>query len=435
MNARRAFPPVVLAVLVPMLATSTVTANVTRHVLPNGVTVIVRESRAAHVVAASLQVDARANQAGPEAAGITNFLHRVMMRGTSRHSSTQLAEAAEDLGGTVDASGDADHGEIRGHALARRWDALLTLMAEVALDPSLPPAEVERERRLILSQIQNREDNPFPLALDTLLRELYGPHPYAHPGVGRRQSIERMARETLAGHYRDLYRPDRLVLAVSGDVDRDQVVRLAGRLLGRMPRRPEPGGRLDVPPAPESSGDRRVVERPAQQAHVLVGYVIPGVKHQDYAAAKVLGAALGGGMSSRLFVELRERRGLAYSLGVLGPSRGGPPFLVGYLGTAVANVEAAEQSMLRELDRIRSDPPNADEVTRAKAYLLGNLTMDRRTNARQAWWLAFFELMGAGWEFADRYARALESVTPADVAAAARRYLERPTTVVLIPPR
>jgi zinc protease len=138
-------------------------------------------------------------------------------------------------------------------------------------------------------------------------------------------------------------------------------------------------------------------------------------------------------MSGRLFVELREAQGLAYSVGVLGPARTGAAPLVAYLGTGRENIAAAEAAVLRELDRVRAGGFTAAEVERAKAYVLGAQAIDRRTNARHAWYLAFFEVVGAGWDFPERYARAVESVTPDDVRAVCRRVLSRPTVVVLQP--
>jgi len=141
-------------------------------------------------------------------------------------------------------------------------------------------------------------------------------------------------------------------------------------------------------------------------------------------------------MAGRLFVELRDRRGLAYSTGVVVPPfRIGPAFFVAYLGTAPASAAAAEEGVLRELERARSAPISADELARAKAYVGGQFSMERRTNARQARDLAFFEIVGAGWDFPERYAQALDAVTAADVARAAERYLTRPTIVVLQPTR
>jgi len=406
---------------------------VTRHVLPNGLTVVVREDPTVGVMAAALHVRAGSLFETTDTAGITNFLQRVMLRGTQRYSAVALTEAIEDLGGTLDAAGDVEYGEVNGTALARNWEPLLRLLAEVALRPTLPAVEVERERRLILSAIQSRGDTPFQRAFDSVLNDLYGPHPYAWPSVGRRESVERISGDMLRAHYGAVYRPDRMVLAVSGHVPAAKVVRAAERLFKDLPA----AAAMPRPGAAEATarGGRRLVERPVQQAQVLVGYLGPSLLQPDYAAARVLATVLGGGMSGRLFRELREQRGLAYSVGMLGSCRTGPSFLVSYLGTAPPNAEAAETGMLGEIDRVRGEPVTERELARAKAYLLGNLAMDRRTNARHTWYMAFFEVIGAGWDFPERYARAVEAVTPDDVARVARRYLTQPTVIVLQPPK
>ncbi len=427
------FPLLVVGLLVLVLteATSAQTGNVSRYTLPNGLRLLVREDSSAGVVAVSLQSRAGSRFETPETAGITNFLQRTMVRGTAHFTGTRLADAAERLGGSIDASGDIDFAEISARALARNWEALLGLVAEVALTATLPATEVDRERRLILSQIQTRGDNPFPLAFDTLLTDLYGPHPYALPNLGHRAVVERLTREELLAHYHALYRADRLVLAVSGRVEHDRVRRAAERLFAKLPGGGTPS--TDPAVAPVPSAQRRVMERAAQQAQVLVGYLGPGVGDADYAAVKVMSALLGGGMSGRFFTELRDVQGLAYSLGVMNPARIGPAPIVAYLGTVRASAAAAEAGVIQQLERIRTEGATDDEVARARAYQLGVLAMDRRTNARHAWYLAFYEQAGVGWDFPDRYARALAAVTAADVTAVARRYLVRPTSVILLP--
>jgi predicted Zn-dependent peptidase len=407
---------------------------VTRHVLPNGLILLVREHDAVPVVAVSLQIRAGSRFESPATAGVTNFLHRVMVRGTARRTAVQLAEATEDIGGSVEALGEVEAAEVRAHALARHWETLLALIAEVALEPSLPPAEIDRERRLLLGQITARADAPFSHGFDHALRDLYGrQHPYGQHSLGTRENVERLTRDDLLAHYRAIYRPDRMVLAVSGQVERKRVLKVVERLFGRLARSER--GPAQALASPESTAERRVIERPAHQAQIFVGYLGPGLTDPLYPAVRVLGVTLGGGMAGRLFVELRDRRGLAYSTGVITPYRTGPAFFLAHLGTAPASAAAAEEGILRELDRARTSPISAEELARAKAYVRGQLAMDRRTNARQAWYLAFFEVVGAGWDFPDRYARAIEAVTAADVAAAAERYLNKPTIVVLQPPR
>src|SRR3989475_463430 len=194
-RAARAMTPGRSSAMLAALVAATGTAvaqppSVTRHVLPNGMAVVVRENPVAPVVTASLQVRAGSRFETAETAGITNFLVRTMIRGTARRSGTQVAETAEDIGGSLDASGEVEAAEIRGEALARHWEELLGLIAEVALEPSLRSEEIERERRLVLSQIKTRAETPFSLSLDTLLRELYGSHPYASHSLGPKSAVE-----------------------------------------------------------------------------------------------------------------------------------------------------------------------------------------------------------------------------------------------------
>ena len=427
--------PALVAALLLLVASSAVAGAVpvSRRVLSNGMTVIVREDPGVGVVAASLQVRAGSKYETEATAGITNFMQRVLMRGTQKRSALALAEAAEEIGGSLDASGDVESTEIRGAAIARQWEPLLGLMAEVALEPTFPTEEVERERRLLLGQLQTRADTPQPRAFDAALRDVYGPHPYAWPPLGRRASVATVTRDALVTHHRTIYRPDRMVLAVSGNVPRAGVMAATDRLFRRLPAGAGAPAVSDAAPTPRS--ELRVMEADVKQAQVFVGFLAPPVDNPDYAAVSVLATVLGGGMSSRLFVELRDRRGLAYSVGVVSTSRTGPALLAPYLGTAPPSADAALAGMLGEVDRLRAQPVEERELARAKAYLLGNLAMDRRTSARLAWYLAFYELIGAGWDWPERHSRAVESVTAADVARVAQRYLVTPTVVMLRPPK
>ena len=408
-------------------------ATVERRVLGNGLRVIVRETPGAGVVAVSLVVRAGSHFEDEARSGITNFLQRTLLRGTRTRTAVQLVQQAEDIGGTLEASGDVEHAEVRGEALAAHWERLLALIADVALQPALAPEEVELERRLILGQIDTRTDAPFALAMDTLMQELFGRHPYARTPLGLRPVVEGLSREDLLAHRAAMYRADRMVLAVSGGVPSARVFQLARRLFAKLPRSVDP---IEPPSvALPNPGTRRVIEKPSQQTQVVVGFLGPGMFDADYAATRVLAALMGGGMSGRLFSELREQQGLAYSVGTTSPLRTGRGVLASYIGTAPATAAVAEERLLAEMNRARVEGVGPEELSRAKAYLLGNLAMDRRTNARYAWYLAFFELVGAGWQYPDRFARDIERVSATDVIAAARRYLVRPTIVVLGPAR
>lgn len=405
---------------------------VTRARLANGLTILVRENPTAPVVAVSLAVSMGTRWETSETAGISNFLQLMVVRGTTSRSGTQIVEDAERLGGKIDAMGDVDWSQIEAGALSRYWPALLELVADVALRPSIADGLVEPIKQFLLRQIRNRGEQSYPAAFDALLRSLYGPHPYAWPPLGRRESVERIDRAALLAHYRRHYVSSGMVLAVSGKVRAPAVIAEVERLFGAVPGSPAPVAPKVSPPAPAVS--RQALEVPGAQAQILVGAPAPSLTHPDYPVVKVLSAVLGGGMAGRFFSELRDKQALAYSTAALYPSLTDAGFFVAQLGTAPENLERARASLKKELDRIREEPPTAEEVRVAKAYLLGRFAMDRRTNARQAWYLATYELTGVGLEFPDRYVAAVRNVTPAEVQRVARTYLGTLRESVARPP-
>ncbi len=412
-------------------AHGTAGANALKTRLPNGLTVIARENPAAPVVAASLFVRIGTGWEREADAGISNFLQQIVIKGTTTRSALAIAEAAEGMGGSVSASAETDFSEIRGVALSRRWRDLLALLADVALHPSLPADEIERERRIILRSIRNRQDQPFPLAWDTMMSRLYGSHPYGKPTLGRGPVVEKLDRDALAAHYRSYYRAGRMILSVSGDISASEVAAEAERLFASAV--PGDGGPDARPSAAIAGLDGAALVRPSAQTQVLMGFIAPAVSNPDYAAVKVLATALGGGMAGRLFTELRDKQGLAYSTGATYPTRVGPSFFLVHLGTAPANAARAEAGMKGEIQRICSEVLGEAELERAKTYLLGQFSLDRRTNARLAWYAAFFEAAGVGHDYPERYVRAVRAVTASDVQRAARTYLSAPTVVSLGP--
>jgi predicted Zn-dependent peptidase len=429
---RRLAVVVVVAVLLAGVAASAGAETVRRERLDNGFTVIVRENTLTPVVALSLLVKMGGRWERADQAGISNFLHAVMVKGTSERSGADLAEAVASMGGKLTASGDVDYSGISAQALARFWKDLLALTADLALHPKLAPDEVQIERDWLVSRIQRRRDNPSSRAFDEFYAALYGPHPYGRPTLGTPETLAKIDQPALAAYYQEFYRPERMVLSVSGDVRPDEVVAEARRLFGGM----KPGGPVAPPsnPTPVPAGRPTVIEQPAQQAQILAGGLAPALDHPDYAAVKVLASVLGGGMAGRLFSELRDKQALAYTASAYYDPVKEPGALVLYLGTAPENLTKAEEALQREIERIRRDLVGAEELQRAKGYLLGSYAMDRRTNARQAWYGGFYEVEAVGLDYPDRYRKSVDAVTADDLLRVARTYLAKPTVVVLRPP-
>src|SRR5262249_44893325 len=219
--------------------------------------------------------------------------------GTARRSGSDLAEAIAGLGGKLTASGEVDYSGIQATALARFWRELLGLTAEVALTPKLEAADVDGERDWLLSRIQRQRDNPSARTFDELYAAVYGFHPYGLPSLGAPESLKRIDHAAIIAWYRQFYRPERMVLAVSGQVRGADVVAEARRLFGGLPR----GGELAEPRngTPASGARRLVIEQPAQQAQIAAGGLAPSLAHPDHAPLQLLPPPPRGAMARRLF--------------------------------------------------------------------------------------------------------------------------------------
>jgi zinc protease len=420
-----------LLLLVPSVVAAQTAVTVTRTRLPNGLTVLVRENPEAPVVAYSLMIRMGTRTETPDNAGISNLLQQMLVRGTEKLDGEQIAEAADRMGGGIDAYGDADYSEIAATALSRNWQEMLDLVGDCVLRPTLPDGTIQAVRNFLVRQIRNRGDKPFDVAADRMRAGLFGANPYAWDPLGRRESVETLDRSALIAYYRRYYVPGQLVLAVSGDVKNADVVARVQQIFGTMAPGQVPMPPVPAPPAMAAS--REVVVVPGAQAQIFMGALAPSLTDPDHPPLKVLTALLGGGMASRFFSELRDQQALAYTTLALYPSRVDTSAFVSILGTAPDNVPKAEPALAQQLERIRNQPATEEEVAVARAYVVGSQAMDRRTNARQAWYLAFYEIAGVGYEFLDRYAEAVRKVSPADVQRVAQKYLSVIRTVVVQP--
>jgi predicted Zn-dependent peptidase len=434
MNQRRPLPVAALlaVALLGALAAPAAAEVVTRTRLGNGMTVLVRENPAAPIVAISLMVKMGTRWETRDNAGISNFLQLMVVRGTTTLNGTQIVEAADRMGGSIDAYGDADYSEIAATALDRYWADLLALVADVALRPSLPEGTLRAVREFLVRQIRNRSEKPFDVAQDNLLAGIYGNHPYAWDPVGLPASLERMDRDALLAHYRRHYVPGAMVVAVSGKVKASDVVAQAERLFGPVAAGAVPAPSDARPPEPVVSRDVYTV--PGAQAQIFMGALAPAMTDPDFPAMKLVSTVLGGGLAGRFFSELRDKEGLAYTTAAREPMRVDRGYFLALLGTAPDNKDKAEAALRAQLDRIQREPVSDEEFRVAKNYLLGSLAMDRRTNARQAWYLASLEVQGVGYEFLDRYVAQVRQVTKGQIQSAAQKYLARLRTVVVAPP-
>ena len=403
-----------------------------RTVLPNGLVVIALENPVADIVSARLLIKAGTGHEQRSQAGIFSLMAALLTKGTHTLSSMEIAEAVESIGASLGSDASADYSLISLKTVSADFEPILALAADIVRHPSFDEDELSLEKRLTLQSIRSMKEQPFTTAFNALREAMYGAHPYSLPGIGSEASVTALTREDLLAAHGAYFRPDNCVMVVAGCITPARAVALAEQYLGDWAAPTAPVPPLIYPVLP-TTPTHQAIAQATNQAIVLVGYQAPSVKDPAYAALKLISTYLGNGLSSRLFVELREKRGLAYDVSAFYPTRLGASQFVAHMGTAPENQTVALTGLRYETERLATEGLTPEELTASKSKLLGQYALGKQTNAQIGQLLGWYEILGLGIEFDDTFQAAIRAVTGAEVQAVAQRYLTQPYTVVLGP--
>ncbi|BAU14621.1 processing protease [Leptolyngbya sp. NIES-3755] len=409
--------------------------NIHRTVLDNGITVLVTENPSADIIAARLFFKAGTRWEPYDKAGLSHLVAAVMTKGTERHSSLEIAERVESIGASVSTDAASDYFLVSLKTVSADFPEMLMLAGELLRSATFPESEVELERRLALQAIRSQQEQPFTVALDRLRHAMYGQHPYALSGLGTIETVEKLTREDLQTYYQTHFRPDNLTISIAGRITPEQAVSQVEETLGDWKAPLTPRVELNLPivtPNPT----RSAVPQDTQQSIVILGYHAPSIQSnlmEDYAALKLLNTYLGNGLSSRLFVELREKRGLAYEVSAFYPTRLDTSYFVTYMGTAPSNTSIALSGLKTEVDRLCAAPLSEEEIQTAKNKLLGQYALGKQTNSQLAQIFGWYETLGLGVEFDTQFQTAIAQVTAETAQETACRYFGDPYISLLGP--
>jgi zinc protease len=405
-----------------------------RHRLACGLEILVARLAGLPLLTLELLFPAGAQHDPADAAGLAALTGGLLDEGTVRRSSMEIASTIERLGGQLASGADWDAGFVAAGVLSRDLDAALGLVAEVATEPSFPPAEVERVRRLRLAEILRRRHSPSTIADDLLMRVIYAGTPYASPLIGEAESLAPLERRRLVDFFEHHYDLRHATLVAVGDLEPARLLAaveatfdgVTGRGSGQAP--PDP---LIRPPA-LGGVVVHVHDRPGgAQTELRLGHAGISRSDPDYTAFAVLNTLLGGKFTSRINLNLRERHGYTYGAASRFAARLGPgPFVVS-AAVATPFAGAAAREVLDELRRIRDQVVDPEELEDTRNYLLGVFpytlqTVDDLANRMET--LAIHHLPD---DYYDRYAERLAAVTRGDLQAVARRHL-RPSELAII---
>lgn len=383
---------------------------------------ILREDHASPVTAVTASFLGGTRFETPGRAGLSYFTQRLAARGTELRSSEQVAEDFEFIGAAFSPFAAKDLFGASLTLLSRHFEEGMRLLAECLRRPSFEPAEVERERKILLMELARRPEDTLAWAMELSEAVLYRRHPYRFPVRGLKESVEKWQRSDLQSWHRRTFTPDRLVISVVGDQRSERIRALVEDAFAGL----EPSGWSPVRGVLEAPPVRRRVRterREKRQAAVVLSFLAPRFGTEDADAFEVLHHLLAG-MGSRLFVELRDRQGLGYVVNCNLDSRFDSGCFKVYCLVPSEQAGRARRAMLEQLERLRHEPVSAAELLRAKKYMLGLFEISQQRKATQAFRLAMCELLGGGFAAVEDYPRRIRSVTSERVMQVAQRYLD-----------
>jgi zinc protease len=414
--------------------------QVHRSQLANGIMLLVTENPAADIVSARMFLRAGSRWDAPHQAGLSNLVASVMTKGSEQYSSLEIAEQVESIGASLGTDAAADYFLVSLKTVSQDFPDILKLAGEVMRHPSFPQSEIDLEKKLTLQSIRSRREQPFNVAMEQLRQLMYGAHPYALSTLGSETTVESLTRDDLVAYHRNFFRPDQLTISIAGRIGAAAAQQLVEAVLGDWAV--DPAAVLAIDPAPvNTQPDRHIISQETQQSTVMLGYLAPPVPSpsstaeatQDYAALKLINTYLGSGLSSRLFVELREKRGLAYEVSAFYPTHLDTAQFVAYMGTAPENTQTALDGLKSEVDQLVNQPLSDEELQNAKNKFLGQYALGKQTNAQIAQAFGWYESVGLGLGFDEDFPGQIAALTAAQLQGAAQRHLSQPYRVILGP--
>lgn len=345
--------------------------TVRKTVLDNGVRIITGKLPHVRSISMGVWVNVGARDESPAESGLSHFIEHMLFKGTSSRSAYELAKQFDAIGGHTNAFTSMENTCYHASVLDTHFEIMVDILSDIFLNSTFDEAEMENERPVILSEISMLEDNPEDYIHILLEKNYWGDHPLGSSVLGSRENILSFDSGSIRNFFKNLYLPEQIIISAAGNVDHDRLVDLIAPCFGRL--KSESQKRDRIVPSPQIHAD--LVEKKTEQVHVSLCNKGLTITHPDRFAGSLMNTILGGNMSSRLFQEIREKRGLAYSVYSFSSLNSDAGLTGVYTGVAKENVETAVSLILKEWERICDERITETELTDAKEYTKGNILL------------------------------------------------------------
>jgi predicted Zn-dependent peptidase len=392
-----------------------------KRTLPNGVRILVSEMPEMRSASLTVFVGAGSRMESKNDAGTGHFLEHIVFKGTAkRPTAAQISQDIESRGGVVNAATDKEVTVFWSRVPARHWRVALDVVADLIRAPVLRPGDVDMEKHVVIEELRMYRDQPQDRVHTIVDELLYPKHPLGWEVAGREPVINGLTADGLRDFMRRGYVPSKIVVAVAGKVDANEVFAAVTELFADVESRPA----AKLSPAPPAGTTRmKLLGRRTEQAHVCVGWRGVAQEHPDKYALDMLNAILGEGMSSRLFLELREKRALAYDVHSYNANFVDAGHMVVYAGVTPDRITEVIEASLAEIAKMRDQVVPEDEIERVRDFNKGRLELRLEDSRGVSNWLAGQELFLDRVRTVEEVCAIIDSIKAEDVLRVARQYL------------
>ena len=412
-------------------------SSVRRSVLPSGVRILTEHVPSSQSVSVSFSVAVGSRDETNNHFGSTHFLEHLLFKGTKTRTAMDIAVAFDSVGGSSNASTGKEHTSYYAKVQDKALPIAVEVIADMLTSSLIDETEFENERPVILEELAMNDDDPQDVVHEAFSTAVLGDHPLGRPIGGTIETITAVSRAAVWEHYQNNYRPQDLVVAAAGSVDHQELIKLveqglstAGWDLG-LQAKPVPRRLLN--PAKISRGSKlNVIHRPISQVNIMVGSEGLYVDDPRRYAMGVLNTVLGGGMSSRLFQEIREKRGLAYSVYSFNQGYSDAATFGLYAGCSPAKAKEVTELMIAELDKVAQSGITSEELALARGNISGSLALKFETNQARMSRLASAEIVAGEFMDLDETIERFAAVELSQVQALAQDLLKLPRSIVAV---
>jgi len=401
--------------------------SIRRQKLPNGLTVITEQMQ--HIRSASIGIwlQTGSRDEDPEWNGISHFIEHMVFKGTKHRAAEQIAREVDSIGGNMDAFTAKECICFNVKVLDEHVPTALDILSDLVLNPVFDAADIARERGVIMEEIKMDEDNPDYLVHEIFTQNFWKDHPLGKPILGTKETVKRFERQPVLDAYDHRFAPGNIIVSAAGNLEHEKFVELVKRHFEHM--KPRSNGFHSSAPKIVSRITLRN-KKALEQVQLCIGVPSHPIAHEKRHAGYILNTLLGGGMSSRLFQNIRERQGLAYSIySDLNPYRDTGCLAV-YAGTSLASAAKVVQSVVTEFRKLKTETVTEEELRRSKAQLKGSLMLSLESSTSRMSNLARQEMYFDHFYDLDELIQRIEAVTAEDLIALSNEFFKTESVAV-----